>query len=85
MRKESRMYSGRKGGIDRIREGVEKEVGGRGMRVRSIWGGMVERGLGSGDCGDGKKVEGKNIGEGVVYGVEEGSDVNVNEIRVRGV
>ncbi|WP_186305644.1 hypothetical protein [Staphylococcus epidermidis] len=47
---------------------------------------MVDRGMREGsDFGEGKKVEGEKIGDGVVYGLREGSEVNVNEVRIRGV
>ena len=79
------MYSATKAAIHTITQGLEKELARTGIRVTSISPGMVDTPMGSGDFGDRKKLEAKNIAEAVVYALEQPSHVNVNEITVRPV
>ncbi|MCY1621381.1 SDR family oxidoreductase [Staphylococcus pettenkoferi] len=81
--KQSTMYSATKAAIHTITQGLEKELARTGIRVTSISPGMVDTPMGSGDFGDRKKLEAKNIAEAVVYALEQPSHVNVNEITVR--
>ena len=83
--KQSTMYSATKAAIHTITQGLEKELARTGIRVTSISPGMVDTPMGSGDSGDRKKLEAKNIAEAVVYALEQPSHVNVNEITVRPV
>lgn len=83
--KQSTMYSATKAAIHTITQGLEKELARTGIRVTSISPGMVDTPMGSGDFGDRKKLEAKNIAEAVVYALEQPSHVNVNEITVRPV
>ena len=83
--KQSTMYSAAKAAIHTITQGLEKELARTGIRVTSISPGMVDTPMGSGDSGDRKKLEAKNIAEAVVYALEQPSHVNVNEITVRPV
>lgn len=83
--KQSTMYSATKAAIHTITQGLEKELARTGVRVTSISPGMVDTPMGSGDFGDRKKLEAKNIAEAVVYALEQPSHVNVNEITVRPV
>ena len=83
--KQSTMYSAAKAAIHTITQGLEKELARTGIRVTSISPGMVDTPMGSGDFGDRKKLEAKNIAEAVVYALEQPSHVNVNEITVRPV
>ncbi|MDK7114842.1 SDR family oxidoreductase [Staphylococcus pettenkoferi] len=83
--KQSTMYSATKAAIHTITQGLEKELASTGIRVTSISPGMVDTPMGSGDFGDRKKLEAKNIAEAVVYALEQPSHVNVNEITVRPV
>ena len=83
--KQSTMYSAAKAAIHTITQGLEKELARTGIRVTSISPGMVDTPMGSGDFGDRKKIEAKNIAEAVVYALEQPSHVNVNEITVRPV
>ncbi|WP_145467883.1 SDR family oxidoreductase [Staphylococcus pettenkoferi] len=83
--KQSTMYSATKEAIHTITQGLEKELARTGIRVTSISPGMVDTPMGSGDFGDRKKLEAKNIAEAVVYALEQPSHVNVNEITVRPV
>lgn len=83
--KQSTMYSATKTAIHTITQGLEKELARTGIRVTSISPGMVDTPMGSGDSGDRKKLEAKNIAEAVVYALEQPSHVNVNEITVRPV
>lgn len=83
--KQSTMYSATKAAIHTITQGLEKELARTGIRVTSISPGTVDTPMGSGDFGDRKKLEAKNIAEAVVYALEQPSHVNVNEITVRPV
>lgn len=83
--KQSTIYSATKAAIHTITQGLEKELARTGIRVTSISPGMVDTPMGSGDFGDRKKLEAKNIAEAVVYALEQPSHVNVNEITVRPV
>ncbi|MCY1568848.1 SDR family oxidoreductase [Staphylococcus pettenkoferi] len=83
--KQSTMYSATKAAIHTITQGLEKELARTGIRVTSISPGMVDTPMGSGDFGDRKKLEAKNIAEAVIYALEQPSHVNVNEITVRPV
>lgn len=83
--KQSTMYSATKTAIHTITQGLEKELARTGIRVTSISPGMVDTPMGSGDFGDRKKLEAKNIAEAVIYALEQPGHVNVNEITVRPV
>ncbi|MCY1618432.1 SDR family oxidoreductase [Staphylococcus pettenkoferi] len=83
--KQSTMYSATKAAIHTITQGLEKELARTGIRVTSISPGMVDTPMGSGDFGDRKKLEAKNIAEAIIYALEQPSHVNVNEITVRPV
>ncbi|CUG79153.1 Short-chain alcohol dehydrogenase [Staphylococcus aureus] len=84
--KSSTIYSATKAAVHTITQGLEKELAKTGVKVTSIYPGMVDTAITAAyNPTDRKKLEPQDIAEAVLYALTQPKHVNVNEITVRPV
>ncbi|ATN56152.1 SDR family oxidoreductase [Staphylococcus aureus] len=84
--KSSTIYSATKAAVHTITQGLEKELAKTGVKVTSIFPGMVDTAITAAyNPSDRKKLDPQDIAEAVLYALTQPKHVNVNEITVRPV